>query len=55
MKYFPDSVRQQKIGEFIHLEQGNMTVAHYEDKFIELSRFAPHLSYIGGQDNEVSR
>ena len=26
MKYFPDSVRRQKMGEFIRLEQGNMTV-----------------------------
>eukprot|EP00261_Vitis_vinifera_P020584 XP_010651479.1 PREDICTED: uncharacterized protein LOC104879640 [Vitis vinifera] len=26
-KYFPDSVRRQKVGEFVHLEQGNLTVA----------------------------
>ena len=24
MKYFPDSVRRQNMGEFIRLEQGNM-------------------------------
>ena len=42
-KYFPDSVRQQKVGEFVHLEQGEMTVAQYEAKFTELSRFAPQL------------
>eukprot|EP00261_Vitis_vinifera_P031887 XP_019073130.1 PREDICTED: uncharacterized protein LOC109121891 [Vitis vinifera] len=42
-KYFPDSVRRQKVGEFIHLEQGDMTVAQYEAKFTELSRFSPQL------------
>ena len=33
MKYFPDSVRRQKMGEFIRLEHRNMTVARYEAKF----------------------
>ena len=42
-KYFPDSVRRQKVGEFVRLEQEDMTVAQYEAKFIELSRFAPQL------------
>ncbi|RVW53996.1 hypothetical protein CK203_072960 [Vitis vinifera] len=42
-KYFPDSVRRQKVEEFIRLEQGDMTVAQYEAKFIELSRFSPQL------------
>ena len=42
-KYFPDNVRRQKAGEFIRLEQGEMTVAQYEAKFTELSRFAPQL------------
>eukprot|EP00261_Vitis_vinifera_P040692 XP_019081935.1 PREDICTED: uncharacterized protein LOC109124301 [Vitis vinifera] len=42
-KYFPDSVRRQKGGEFIRLEQGDMTVAQYEAKFTELSRFSPQL------------
>ena len=40
-KYFPDSVRQQKMGEFIHLEQRDLTVAQYEAKFTELSHFSP--------------
>ncbi|RVW41427.1 Retrovirus-related Pol polyprotein from transposon 17.6 [Vitis vinifera] len=42
-KYFPDSVRRQKVGEFIRLEQGDMTVAQYEAKFTKLSRFSPQL------------
>ena len=42
-KYFPDSVRRQKVGEFVRLEQRDLTVAQYEAKFTELSRFAPQL------------
>ena len=42
-KYFPVSVREKKEVEFITLEQGNLTVAAYEAKFSELSRFAPHM------------
>ncbi|RVW93842.1 Retrovirus-related Pol polyprotein from transposon 17.6 [Vitis vinifera] len=42
-KYFPDSVRRQKVGEFVRLEHGDLTVAQYEAKFTELSRFSPQL------------
>ena len=42
-KYFPDSVMRQKMGEFVCLEQEEMTVAQYEAKFIELTLFAPQL------------
>ena len=42
-KYFPDSVRRQKVGEFVRLEHRDMTVAQYEAKFIELSRFTLQL------------
>ena len=31
------------MGEFVRLEQKEMTMAQYEAKFIELSRFSPHL------------
>ena len=31
------------MGEFVRLEQKEMTMAQYEAKFIELSRFAPQL------------
>ncbi|XP_059595556.1 uncharacterized protein LOC132254277 [Vitis vinifera] len=31
------------VGEFVRLEQGDLTVAQYEAKFTELSRFAPQL------------
>ncbi|RVW21450.1 hypothetical protein CK203_110472 [Vitis vinifera] len=33
-KYFPDSVRRQKVGEFIRLEQGDMTVDYYSKSAI---------------------
>ena len=42
-KYFPDSVKPQKVGEFVRLEQKDMTVAQYEAKFTKLSRFALQL------------
>ena len=42
-KYFPDSVRRQKVGEFVRLEQRDLTVAQYEAMFTELSRFTPQL------------
>ena len=49
-KYFPESIRHMKEVEFIKLEQKDLTVAQYEAKFAELSRFAPHLV-----DNEERR
>ncbi|KAL3655497.1 hypothetical protein CASFOL_001283 [Castilleja foliolosa] len=42
-KYFPQSYADQKENEFLHLQQGNMTVTDYERKFNALCRFAPHL------------
>ena len=34
---------------FVCLEQGDMTMAHYEAKFIELSRFSPQLIATEGE------
>ncbi|XP_028075820.1 uncharacterized protein LOC114278042 [Camellia sinensis] len=42
-KYFPDSLREQKVLEFIHLRQGTMMVAEYEGKFTQLARFATYV------------
>ncbi|GFY88898.1 hypothetical protein Acr_06g0008380 [Actinidia rufa] len=36
-------VRDQKIQEFLNLKQGNMIVVVYNAKFIELSRYTPHI------------
>lgn len=39
-KYFPESVRDKMSTDFLALRQGGMTVAEYERKFEELSRYA---------------
>ena len=36
-------VQDQKVQEFLNLKQGNRTVVEYNAKFIELSRYAPHI------------
>ncbi|XP_059628634.1 uncharacterized protein LOC132271309 isoform X2 [Cornus florida] len=40
-KYFPYAVRAAMKTEFLNLQQGNMTVAEYEQQFTRLSLFAP--------------
>ena len=43
------------MGEFIRLEQGDMTVAQHEARCIELSRFSPTTNcYKGGESVKVS-
>ncbi|GFS36587.1 hypothetical protein Acr_00g0046810 [Actinidia rufa] len=42
-EYFSEMVRDQKIQEFLNLKQGNMIVVVYNAKFMELSRYAPHI------------
>ncbi|XP_059650334.1 uncharacterized protein LOC132296112 [Cornus florida] len=43
-KHFPRSMREKKAIEFMELKQSNtMTVSDYETKFIEFSRFVPHI------------
>ncbi|KAK9689922.1 hypothetical protein RND81_09G091200 [Saponaria officinalis] len=39
-RFYPEELRWQKEREFLQLEQGNMSVQAYADKFVELSRFA---------------
>ncbi|XP_058207681.1 uncharacterized protein LOC131320822 [Rhododendron vialii] len=41
--YFPPSVKEQMIAEFLNLQQGNMTVTEYAAKFTRLSRFATYV------------
>ena len=41
--YFPKVVNDRKAREFSDLVQGSMTMEEYVAKFIDLSRFAPHL------------
>ncbi|XP_074289104.1 uncharacterized protein LOC141614244 [Silene latifolia] len=42
-KFYPVSLRRQKEEEFNSLRQGSMSVMEYAAKFMELSRFAPHM------------
>ncbi|XP_074363144.1 uncharacterized protein LOC141703561, partial [Apium graveolens] len=41
-KYFPKYMENQMELKFLELKQGNMSVAEYEAKFTELSRFVPY-------------
>ena len=41
--YSPKVVRERKDREFVDLVQGSMTIEQYATKFIDLSRFGPHL------------
>ena len=54
-KYFPNSVRRQKVGEFVRLEQRDITVAQYETKFTELTFCSTIDCYRGRKDIKVSR
>ncbi|KAK9732772.1 hypothetical protein RND81_04G020700 [Saponaria officinalis] len=38
-RFYPDELRWQKEREFLRLEQGNLSIQAYADKFMELSRF----------------
>lgn len=42
-QFYPSFLRRQKENEFLYLKQGKMSVAEYAEKFLELSRFAPHM------------
>ncbi|XP_072146438.1 uncharacterized protein [Setaria viridis] len=39
--HIPSGLMKLKKKEFLALKQGNMTVAEYRDKFVQLSRYAP--------------
>ncbi|XP_028075669.1 uncharacterized protein LOC114277904 [Camellia sinensis] len=52
-KYFPATYRYEKEREFLRLEQGDLTVAQYEAKFISLSRFAP--SFVDDEEVKCRR
>lgn len=42
-KYFSDAVQNEKLDEFIRLQQGDRSVHEYSKKFDELARFAVHM------------
>ena len=42
-KYFLKVMRREKRLEFVHLQQGGMTVAEYASQFTQLSGYAHHV------------
>ncbi|XP_073121093.1 uncharacterized protein [Henckelia pumila] len=48
-RFLPKSYREDRAGEFVNLQQGNMTVDGYVAKFSNLFRFVPHVN----QDEKV--
>ena len=42
-KYYSRALQEKKWIEFMNLKQGGMLVAEYEQKFTELSEFAPSV------------
>ncbi|VFR03225.1 unnamed protein product [Cuscuta campestris] len=42
-EYIPKRFSEEKRKEFVELEQGNMTLAEYRQKFTKLAKFAPTL------------
>ncbi|WMV08848.1 hypothetical protein MTR67_002233 [Solanum verrucosum] len=42
-RFFPRELREAKLGEFINLKQGSMSVKEYSLKFTLLSKYAPSL------------
>ena len=43
IKYFPETVRDQKTTKFLNFMEKDMTVVTYNAKFIELSSYTPHI------------
>ncbi|XP_028119520.1 uncharacterized protein LOC114317028 [Camellia sinensis] len=50
-KYFPSTVRRERVREFQNLEQGNMTVTQYAAKFEELARYA--TTYVANDEEKA--
>ena len=52
MKYLSAYYREQQVGSFHALVQGNMTVEEYEARFMELVKYVP---YLDSNDRQVER
>ncbi|MQL74575.1 hypothetical protein Taro_006945, partial [Colocasia esculenta] len=42
-KFVPEHIQDKMEQEFLSLTQGSMTVLEYEARFVELSKYAPHI------------
>ncbi|XP_004515682.1 uncharacterized protein [Cicer arietinum] len=54
-KYYPKSSIRQKELEFVHLQQGDMSIAEYVAKFEELARFSPHAQYAPTEEWKINQ
>ncbi|XP_028054834.1 uncharacterized protein LOC114259046 [Camellia sinensis] len=52
-KYFPNSLRQEMIQEFLQLKQGKMSIAQYANRFEALSRYASAI--VANEEDKVRR
>ncbi|XP_028122727.1 uncharacterized protein LOC114319866 [Camellia sinensis] len=52
-KYFPNSLRQEMIQEFLQLKQRKMSVAQYANRFEALSRYASAI--VANEEDKVKR
>ncbi|XP_028097350.1 uncharacterized protein LOC114297168 [Camellia sinensis] len=52
-KYFPNSLKQEMIQEFLQLKQGKMSVAQYANHFEALSRYASAI--VANEEDKVRR
>lgn len=52
-RFYPNSLKRHKYDEFVHLEQGTMTVKEYKKKFDELAKFTPEL--VSTSENKAHR
>ena len=51
--FFPNSLRQEMIQEFLQLKQGKMSVAQYANRFEALSRYASAI--VANEGDKVRR
>ena len=51
--FYPTSLQKANEGEFMQLQQGNMSVLEYVSKFMELSRFA--LAFVTDESLKMNR
>ena len=51
--FFPKDMRDSKVGEFVNLKKGSMTVREYSLMFVKLSRYVTYL--VSNSRDEMSK
>lgn len=54
-KYYPKSARRKNELEFVHLQQGDMSVAEYVTKFEQQGRFSSHAHYELNEELKINQ